>query len=74
MQEGRQNFTLAYGVLHLESRRFEFTSAGHPPLLYLQSGREPLDGLIGCLMSELRDWRGDAAAIEDMSILAFDVS
>ena len=35
---------------------------------------EPLDGLIGSLMSELRDWRGDAAAIEDMSILAFEVS
>src|SRR5262249_4482504 len=40
-QEGRQFFTLAYGVLHLESRRFEFTSAGHPPLLYLQTGRAP---------------------------------
>src|SRR5262249_4976215 len=139
-QEGRQYFTLAYGVLHLESRRFEFTSAGHPPPLYLQTGRaptmldvegfpigmapesepfqqrsvvlqpgdrilfysdgipdamradgevfgaarlldavqrfsaEPLDGLIGCLLGELRDWRGDAAANEDVSILGFKVS
>jgi phosphoserine phosphatase RsbU/P len=158
VQEGRQYFTLAYGVLHLESRGFEFTSAGHPPLLYLQAGRapltpaplpggergrgggapsmldvegfpigmapesdpfqqrsvvlqpgdriliysdgipdalrgdgevfgaarlleavqrfstEPLDGVIGCLLSELRDWRGDAAANEDVSILGFKVS
>jgi sigma-B regulation protein RsbU (phosphoserine phosphatase) len=139
-QEGRQYFTLAYGVLHLEARRFEFTSAGHPPLLYLQAGRAPtmldvegfpigmapesdpfqqravalqpgdriliysdgipdamrgdgevfgaarlldavqrfssesLDGLIGCLMGELRAWRGDAAAHEDASILGFTVS
>ncbi len=41
VQVGRQYFTLAYGVLHLESRRFEFTSAGHPPLLYLQAGQAP---------------------------------
>jgi sigma-B regulation protein RsbU (phosphoserine phosphatase) len=41
VQEGRQYFTLAYGVLHLESRRFEFTSAGHPQPLYLQTGRAP---------------------------------
>jgi sigma-B regulation protein RsbU (phosphoserine phosphatase) len=140
LREGRQYFTLAYGVLHLESRRFEFTSAGHPPLLHLQTGRaptmlylegfpigmapesepfqqrsvvlqpgdriliysdgapdamrgdgevfgtaglldagqrfssEPLDGLIGCLLGELRHWRGDAAANEDMSILGFEVS
>jgi sigma-B regulation protein RsbU (phosphoserine phosphatase) len=140
MQEGRQYFTLAYGVLHLESRRFEFTSAGHPPLLCLQADRapimldvegfpigmapegdpfqqrsvalqpgdrilmysdgvpdamradgeifgaarlleaagrlrtEPLDGLIGSLLGELRDWRGDAAANEDVSIVGFTVS
>src|SRR5262249_14461399 len=41
VQEGTQYFTLAYGVLHLESRRFVFTSAGHPPPLYLQTGRAP---------------------------------
>jgi sigma-B regulation protein RsbU (phosphoserine phosphatase) len=35
---------------------------------------EPLDGVIGCLLGELRDWRGDAAAIEDVSILGFKVS
>jgi phosphoserine phosphatase RsbU/P len=139
-QEGKQYFTLAYGVLHLESRRFEFTSAGHPPLLYLQVGRppimldvegyaigmapesdpfqqrslalqpgdrlliysdgvpdamrgdgevfgaarlldsvrrsstEPLDGVIEGLLGELRDWRGDADANEDVSILGFTMS
>jgi sigma-B regulation protein RsbU (phosphoserine phosphatase) len=139
-QEGRQFFTLAYGVLHLESRRFEFTSAGHTPPLHLQTGRaptmldvegfpigmapesdpfrqrsvglrpgdrvliysdgvpdamggdgevfgaarlldavqrfssEPLGRVIGCLMGELRDWRGNAAATEDVSMLGFQVS
>jgi sigma-B regulation protein RsbU (phosphoserine phosphatase) len=139
-QEGRQYFTLVYGVLHLESRRFEVTSAGHPPLLHLQTARaptmldvegfpigmapesdpfrqrsvelqpgdrvliysdgvpdamggdgevfgaarlldafqrsstEPLEGMIGCLMGELRDWRGNATANEDVSILGFKVS
>jgi sigma-B regulation protein RsbU (phosphoserine phosphatase) len=138
-QEGRQYFTLAYGVLHMEARRFEFTSAGHPPLLHLQTARaptmfdvegfpigmapeadlfcqrsvmlqpgdrvliysdgvpdamggdgevfgaarvldaaqrfssDPLGGVIGCLMGELRDWRGNAAANEDMSIVGFEV-
>jgi len=47
-QEGRQFFTLAYGVLDLQQRKFQFTSAGHPPLLQLQTGRSPgmldLDG------------------------------
>ena len=40
-QEGKQFFTLAYGVLNLESRRFQFTSAGHVPLLHLRTGRSP---------------------------------
>jgi len=35
---------------------------------------EPLDGLIGGIIGELRDWRGDAGAKEDVSILAFKVS
>jgi len=35
---------------------------------------EPLDGIIRCLLGELRDWRGDAAANEDVSILGFKVS
>ena len=35
---------------------------------------EPLDGVIGRLLGELRDWRGDAAANEDVSILGFKVS
>jgi serine phosphatase RsbU (regulator of sigma subunit) len=34
---------------------------------------EPLDGLIGRLLEELRNWRGNAAANEDMSILGFKV-
>jgi sigma-B regulation protein RsbU (phosphoserine phosphatase) len=140
MREGKQYFTLAYGVLHLEQRRFEFTSAAHPPLLHLQPGRapamlylegfpvgmapetepfqqrsvvlqpgdriliysdgipdamrgdgevfgaarlldaaqrfssEPLDGAIRRLMGEVRDWCGDGAANEDVSILGFKVS
>ncbi len=41
VQEGRQFFTLVYGVLNLESRSFHFTSAGHTPLLQLQTGRSP---------------------------------
>jgi len=139
VQEGKQYFTLAYGVLHLESRRFEFTSAGHPPLLHLQAGQsptmldiesygigmapesepfqqrsvalqpgdriliysdgvpdamrgdgevfgaaglldaarrssaKPLDEVIECLLGELRDWRGDATATEDVSVLGFTV-
>ena len=47
-QESRQFFTLAYGILHLETRTFQFASAGHPPPLLLQTGRSPsmldLDG------------------------------
>jgi sigma-B regulation protein RsbU (phosphoserine phosphatase) len=140
LREGKQYFTLAYGVLHLASRRLEFTSAAHPPLLHLPSGSapamlylegfpigmapesepfqqrslvlqpgdriflysdgipdamrgdgevfgsarlldavqrfssEPLDGVIGCLLGELREWRGDAKANEDVSILGFKVS
>jgi serine phosphatase RsbU (regulator of sigma subunit) len=139
-QEGKQFFTLAYGVLNLESRTFQFTSAGHPPLLHLQTGRSPsmldvegfpigmapdsdefqqrsvvlepgdriliysdglpdalrgdgevfgaarlleavqsfshraLDGVIRSVMSEVRDWRGDADFKDDVSILAFQVS
>jgi sigma-B regulation protein RsbU (phosphoserine phosphatase) len=139
-QEGKQFFTLAYGVLNLESRTFQFTSAGHTPLLHLQTGRSPsmldvdgfpigmapdsdefqqrsvvlepgdriliysdglpdamrgdgevfgaarlleavqsfrdaaLDGVLGSLMREVRDWRGDADSKDDVSILAFEVS
>lgn len=40
-QEGKQFFTLAYGVLNLESRTFQFTSAGHPPLLHQRAGGAP---------------------------------
>jgi sigma-B regulation protein RsbU (phosphoserine phosphatase) len=140
LREGRQYVTLAYGVLHLESRRLELTSASHPPVLHLQAGRAPtmlylegfpigmapesdpfqqrsvmlqpgdrilfysdgvpdatgadgevfgaarlleavqrfstesLDGLIERLMGEVRDWRRDAAANEDVSILGLKVS
>jgi hypothetical protein len=37
-------------------------------------GAEPLDGVIGRLIGELRDWRGDGGSNEDVSILAFRVS
>jgi sigma-B regulation protein RsbU (phosphoserine phosphatase) len=126
--------------LDVESGRFEFTSAGHPPPLYLQVGRtptmldiegysigmapesepfqqrsvalqpgdrilvysdgvpdalrddgevfgaarlldavrrsstDPLDRVIEGLLGELRDWRGDAVANEDVSVLGFTVS
>jgi sigma-B regulation protein RsbU (phosphoserine phosphatase) len=40
-QEGRQFFSLAYGVLNLESRQFQFTSAGHPPPLHQRAGESP---------------------------------
>ncbi len=40
-QEANQYFTLAYGVLHLASREFRFTSAGHPPLLHQKLGGSP---------------------------------
>jgi serine phosphatase RsbU (regulator of sigma subunit) len=35
---------------------------------------EPLDGALGCLMGAVRDWSGDAAASEDVSILGIKVS
>jgi serine/threonine protein kinase/serine phosphatase RsbU (regulator of sigma subunit) len=139
-QEGKQFFTLAYGVLNLESRTFQFTSAGHPPLLHLQTRRSPsmldvdgfpigmapdsdefhqrsvvlepgdrifiysdglpdamhgdgevfgaarlleavqsfrhaaLDGVLGSVMREVRDWRRDADVKDDVSILAFEAS
>ena len=41
VQEGRQFFTLVYGVLNLESREFQFTSAGHPPVLHQQGSASP---------------------------------
>lgn len=40
-QESNQYFTLVYGVLHLASRQFRFTSAGHPPLLHQRAGASP---------------------------------
>ena len=40
-QEQKQFFTLAYGVLNLESREFCYTSAGHPPVLHLRSNASP---------------------------------
>jgi sigma-B regulation protein RsbU (phosphoserine phosphatase) len=40
-QEGKQYFTLAYGVLNQESREFQFTAAGHPPLLLVRPGESP---------------------------------
>jgi sigma-B regulation protein RsbU (phosphoserine phosphatase) len=40
-QEGKQFFTLTYGVLNLESRELRFTSAGHTPLLHQRAGGSP---------------------------------
>ena len=39
--ENKQFFTLAYGVLNLETREFCYTSAGHPPVLHLRSNASP---------------------------------
>ncbi len=39
--EGKQYFTLTYGVLNVESRAFRFTSAGHPPLLHQSANSSP---------------------------------
>jgi serine/threonine protein kinase len=41
VQEGKQFFTVAYGVLNLESREFQFTSTGHPPLLHQRANASP---------------------------------
>lgn len=41
VQEGKQFFSFAYGILNRTSREFRFTSAGHPPLLHLRPGASP---------------------------------
>ncbi|MBC8355017.1 MAG: SpoIIE family protein phosphatase [Planctomycetes bacterium] len=40
-QEGKQFFTLLYGVLNIDTGEFSFTSAGHTPLLYQRQGSSP---------------------------------
>ncbi len=40
-QDSRQFFTLAYGVLNLQTREFRFTSAGSPPLLHQACDQSP---------------------------------
>lgn len=35
-------FTILYGVLHLPTGRLEYVSAGHPALLHLAAGAEPV--------------------------------
>ncbi len=40
-QDERQFFSIAYGLLDLNSRELQFSSAGHPPLLYQRSGASP---------------------------------
>ncbi len=40
-QGPNQYFTLVYGVLHLASREFCFTSTGHPPILHQSAGAAP---------------------------------
>lgn len=56
-QEAGQFFSLLYGVLDLETREFSYTSAGHPPLVFQQSGATSclveLDGMpIGLVKGE----------------------
>ena len=34
-QDGRQYFTLIYGILNVQNGEFRYTCAGHPPPLYL---------------------------------------
>jgi sigma-B regulation protein RsbU (phosphoserine phosphatase) len=35
-------FTILYGVLHLPTGRLDYVSAGHPPLVHLPAGGEPV--------------------------------
>ncbi len=67
-QVGRQFFTLAYGVLNLESREFQFTSAGHPPLLHLRAGKSPsmldVDGCPIGMASDGHEFQQRSVALE----------
>ena len=56
-QDAGQFFSLLYGVLDLETREFSYSSAGHPPLVFQQSGATSclveLDGMpIGLIQGE----------------------
>src|SRR5690606_13270445 len=44
--EARQFFTLAYGVLNLDSREFHYINTGHTPILHQRGQESPtmLDG------------------------------
>ncbi|MCP3979389.1 MAG: SpoIIE family protein phosphatase [bacterium] len=37
-----QYFTIVYGLLHIASGRLRLVSAGHPPLVYVPAGGEPI--------------------------------
>ncbi len=40
--DNHQYFTLVYGTLDLESRIFSYISAGHPPIVHLRKGADPV--------------------------------
>jgi serine phosphatase RsbU (regulator of sigma subunit) len=67
-QEARQFFTLAYGVLNLEARELQFTSAGHPPLLHQHARAAPrmldLDGPPIGMAPEVSDFQQRSVQLE----------
>jgi PAS domain S-box-containing protein len=40
--ETSQFFTILYGILNTETRVFRYVNAGHPPMVYLPSGGNPI--------------------------------
>jgi sigma-B regulation protein RsbU (phosphoserine phosphatase) len=40
--ERPQFFTILYGILNTETGVFRYLSAGHPPMIYVSRGKEPL--------------------------------
>jgi DNA-binding response OmpR family regulator len=46
-EDGRQYFTLIYGILNVRNGVFRYTCAGHPPPLYLGPNQPVLQGEIG---------------------------
>ena len=46
-EDGRQYFTLIYGILNVRSGEFRYTCAGHPPPLYLTPNQEVIQCEVG---------------------------
>ncbi len=46
-EEGRQYFTLIYGILNIRNGMFRYTCAGHPPPLYLAPNQQVIPCEIG---------------------------